>query len=101
MDPTTSAGLGIGGIAAGILGLLYTYMKHSKCKLNWCGKTVDFSVDLTPPVSDTLAPIKSSFPIDGRDTKSTESKDKSSEEREVASTSRSIEKGMGKHEDQA
>jgi len=48
MDPTTSAGLGIGGIVAGVLGVLYTYMKHSKCKLNWCGKQVDFSVDLTP-----------------------------------------------------
>jgi len=48
MDPTTSAGLGIGGIVAGVLGVVYTYMKHSKCRLNWCGKSVDFSVDLTP-----------------------------------------------------
>lgn len=66
MDPTTSAGLGIGGIVAGVLGLLYTYMKHSKCKLNWCGRTVDFSVDLTPPVSpEKLFIKKTSDPVDG------------------------------------
>jgi hypothetical protein len=48
MDPTTASGLGIGGIVAGVLGVLYTYMKHSKCKINWCGRQVDFSVDLSP-----------------------------------------------------
>lgn len=48
MDPTTSAGLGIGGIVAGVLGVLYTYMKHSKCKSKCWGKEVDLEVDLTP-----------------------------------------------------
>jgi hypothetical protein len=36
-------------------------MKHSKCRLNWCGKSVDFSVDLTP--------IKIPQQVDGRNEK--------------------------------
>jgi hypothetical protein len=48
MDPTTSAGLGIGGIVAGVLGVLYTYIKHSKCKSNCWGRESTFDLDLTP-----------------------------------------------------
>ena len=33
---------------AGVLAALYTYLKHSKCKMHCCGKRVDFSMDLTP-----------------------------------------------------
>jgi hypothetical protein len=73
MDPTTSAGLGIGGIVAGVLGVLYTYMKHSKCKLNWCGKQVDFSVDLTPikiPEDKIFHPVDGSGTDKDKDTAS-------------------------------
>lgn len=56
MDPTTATGLGIGGIVAGVLAALYTYLKHSKCKMQCCGRRVDFSMDLTPV--EALRPIK-------------------------------------------
>ena len=71
MDPTTSAGLGIGGIVAGVLGVLYTYMKHSKCKLKWCGRQVDFSVDLTPikiPEDKIFHPVDGSRTDKDKDT---------------------------------
>jgi hypothetical protein len=91
MDPTTATGLGIGGIVAGVLAAVYTYLKHSKCKMHCCGKRVDFSMDLTPvedpqPLSIKTPERKSVGGTDGsitRETDPTDHKGKATEEAKI------------------
>lgn len=45
-----SSALGIAGIVSGLVSILYTYMKHSSCHGNCCGKKMDMEIDLTPVV---------------------------------------------------
>ena len=45
-----SSWIGIGGIISGVLSMIYTYMKHSSCHGNCCGKKMDIEIDLTPIV---------------------------------------------------
>ena len=42
--------LGIAGIVSGVLSMIYTYMKHSSCHGQCCGKKMDMEIDLTPVV---------------------------------------------------
>lgn len=56
MDTTSS--LSIASIITSVLGALYVYMKHSKCKSHCCGKEIDTSIDLTPVPSDQLTKIR-------------------------------------------
>jgi hypothetical protein len=55
MDSQTNAVLGIAGIVSGIASVVYTYIKHSRCKGHMCGKQADFEIDLSPvPDKDSL-----------------------------------------------
>jgi hypothetical protein len=58
MDSQTNAALGIAGVVSGIASVVYTYLKHSRCKGHICGKETDIAIDLSPVVPEKLAPIK-------------------------------------------
>jgi hypothetical protein len=58
MEIDTSSTLSIASIVTSVLGALYVYMKHSKCKSHCCGKEIDASIDLTPVPTETLTEIK-------------------------------------------
>jgi len=58
MEIDTSAALSIASIITSVLGGLYVYLKHSKCRSKCCGKEIDGSIDLTPSSTEELTKIK-------------------------------------------
>ena len=58
MEADTTSALSIASIVTSVLGAVYVYMKHSRCKSHCCGKEMDASIDLTPVSSEPLTKIK-------------------------------------------